>query len=97
VAPTIKDTQLTYHVQRMIAKYARHWQSEITRVVHERTAASPQPLTAEEIGECATQVILRATGPREQVLEKLCVRDHNQGKSRPLKEVIRELRNISSR
>jgi len=47
------------------------------------------PVTVEEIGECASQIIL---GEGNLRMERLSMEAYRAGRSRPLQEVIDELR-----
>lgn len=83
-------TPMPYHVQRIIRRYAPHLQSEIAQAVKDKIGEKGgDDITLEEIGECASRIIL---GEGNRRMEKLSMDAYRNGHSRPLQEVIDELR-----
>jgi hypothetical protein len=80
---------IPYPIQRIIRRYAPYLQSEIAQVVKRRMDTKGSPVTVEEIGECASEIIF---GEGNLRLEKLCMQAYRSGHSRPIQEVIDELR-----
>ena len=82
-------TPIPYHVQRIIRRYAPYLRSEIAQSVKAKMIEKGDDISIEDIGECASQIIL---GEGNLPMEKLCMDAYRKGRSRPLQEVIDELR-----
>lgn len=88
---TAENHNIPEAAYRYIRGYAVKWRSQIVKAIEEKTNLLDRPPTAEEISECALSVIL---GDKQQVatMERICLEAYDAGKSRPLTDVIDELR-----
>lgn len=92
MATKTSDTEMSFHVRLAIARYAPRWQAAITEAVAKRmqiAESESRKLTAEEIGECASAVIM---GRRNKRIEELCREELRNGQSKSFREIIDELR-----
>ena len=93
----IATSQLPYAVQRSIRKYEPSLRAAITRAVQQQQDSHPdKPLSAEEIGLCASEVVF-GTGEYDKGMERICIDAYDRGHSTPLHEVINGLRSRVAR
>jgi hypothetical protein len=76
---------------RCVRGYAPHWRTLIIRAVTEKMELLGRPLTPEEIGECAVEIVLDEKS-RVETMERICIEAYDAGKTKPLQDVIDELR-----
>lgn len=89
MSPKTNAPPIPYPVQRIIRRYAPYLRTEIAQAVKRRMDEKGAPITVEEIGECASQIIF---GEGNLRMEKLCMEAYRAHRSRPLQETIDELR-----
>lgn len=86
-----KKQALPYSVRKTIGCYRFAWQGEIIKVVRKKMASLDRPITAEEIGECASQVVFGECDYNRR-MEALCLKAIDHGEYTTLREAIDELR-----
>ena len=86
---------LPFRVQRRLRKFSRGLRQAITLEVQGKMDEQGGHLTAEDIGECASRVILNPG--HDRTMEALCLEALDSGKSKPLTDVINELRSRTTR
>lgn len=89
---TKQRRELPPPVARCIRMYMPALRSEITAAVEQKMQQLNRLPSAAEIGECAAAVVYGDGKPYDVVMENLCLQAYHAGKSRPLREVIDELR-----
>lgn len=94
MTPTARTSAYTYKLTRAIAKYKPEVRASLRAAIAKKENDFGRELSAEELAGCAFDVIFNDADVR---MEKICREAMRAGKSRPITELIDELRTRSPR